>query len=95
MFLLAATPHGAQAHVVTNDEAGRLTLDALTAVPAPVPVRHVAYRHDTRPVHVASISYTHSARATVRSRGLVRNAVYHPHAVPSARHAAHKGRQRT
>lgn len=93
MFLLAAPPHSAQAHVVTNDEAGRLTLDALTAIP--VLVRHVAYRHDTRAIHVASISDSHSAHATIRSRGLVHNVVYHPHAVASARHTAHKGRRRT
>lgn len=93
MFLLVAPPHAAQAHVVTNDEAGRLTLDALTAIPAPV--RHVAYRHDARVVHVASISDRHSAHATVRSRGLVHNVVYHPHAAASARRPAHKGRQRT
>ncbi|MFW7266733.1 hypothetical protein ACMAUO_02050 [Gluconacetobacter sp. Hr-1-5] len=93
MFLLVAPPHAAQAHVVTNDEAGRLTLDALTAIPAPV--RHVAYRHDARAVHLASISDRHSAHATVHSRGLVHNAVYHPHAAAPARHTAHKGRQRT
>ncbi|GAA4494344.1 hypothetical protein [Gluconacetobacter tumulicola] len=93
LFLLAATPHSAQAHVVTNDEARRLTLDALTAIP--MPVRHVAYHRDTRAMHVASISDLHSARATVRSRGLVHNVVYHPHAVASARHTARKGRHRT
>ncbi len=39
---LAATPALAQ-HVVTDYEAGKLTLDALTATPIPV-VHHIVYR---------------------------------------------------
>lgn len=96
LFLLVAAPHGAYAHVVTDDEAGRLTLDALTATPAPV--RHIAYRHAApafHAFHVTSISDRHAVHATVRSRGLVHNVVYHPHAIASARHAAPKGHHRT
>jgi hypothetical protein len=43
---MAATPAHAQ-HVVTDGEAGKLTLDALTATPAPV-VHRVAYRSLSR-----------------------------------------------
>ena len=42
MLALGATPALAQ-HVVTDYEAGKLTLDALTATPIPV-VHHVVYR---------------------------------------------------
>ncbi|GBQ31897.1 hypothetical protein AA12717_3906 [Gluconacetobacter sacchari DSM 12717] len=89
MVLLLAASHGAQAHVVTDDEAGRLTLDALTAVPAPV--RHVTYRHA---VHMMSVSDRHAVHATVRSRGLVHNVVYHPRVATAARHVS-KAHRRT
>ena len=53
---LGATPALAQ-HVVTDYEAGKLTLDALTATPIPV-VHHVVYRaqryQTMRAVEVAS-----------------------------------------
>ena len=42
MLALGATPSLAQ-HVVTDYEAGKLTLDALTATPIPV-VHHIVYR---------------------------------------------------
>lgn len=39
-----AAPHAMAQHVVTDSEAGRLTLDSLTATPAPVYRHVVAYR---------------------------------------------------
>ncbi|MBB2201658.1 hypothetical protein HLH28_08740 [Gluconacetobacter tumulisoli] len=90
-LLMAVGTHSARAqHLVTDYEAGRLTLDALTA--APPPVRHVVY---SRPVHaLPTLAHHASAMATVRSRGLVHNIVYHPHA--AVHHAAaRKARHRT
>ncbi|MBM9401693.1 hypothetical protein JUN65_08850 [Gluconacetobacter azotocaptans] len=90
-LLLAVGTHSAQAqHLVTDYEAGRLTLDALTAAPPP-PVRHVVYR---RSVHaMPALVHRASATSTVRSRGLVHNIVYHPRA--TAHHATRKGHHRT
>ncbi|WP_157864086.1 hypothetical protein [Gluconacetobacter diazotrophicus] len=96
MALLAVGTTSAHAqHMVTDIEAGRLTLDALTAPPPPV--RHIVYRRAVRtaPVHAyrtALASGTHG----LGTHGLVRNVVYHPaHAASSGRHVAHKGRHRT
>ena len=60
-----ATPALAQ-HVVTDYEAGKLTLDALTATPV---VHHILYRMPrygtVRAVHAAS--YRHAVRAAAMS----------------------------
>ncbi len=67
-----ATPALAQ-HVVTDYEAGKLTLDALTATPIPV-VHHIVYRtsryeagryQTVRAVQTAS--FRHSVRASTMS----------------------------
>ncbi len=67
---LGATPAMAQ-HVVTDYEAGKLTLDALTATPIPV-VHHVVYRTSRyeadryRTVRaVETASFRHSVRASM------------------------------
>ena len=74
---LGATPALAQ-HVVTDYEAGKLTLDALTATPIPV-VHHVIYRTSQyQPGRyqagryqtvraVQSASFRHSVRASTMS----------------------------
>ncbi|WP_193732207.1 hypothetical protein [Komagataeibacter sp. FXV3] len=71
------TPAHARTHAVTDMEADRLTLGALTA--APPPVRHVAYarragRHGA-PVLMAA---NHSTAAHTRHT-MVHTIVYHPH----------------
>ena len=65
------TPALAQ-HVVTDYEAGKLTLDALTATPVPV-VHHIVYRmpryQTVRAVHATA--YRHGIRAgTVSHLGI-------------------------
>jgi hypothetical protein len=93
MVLTTAGTHSARAqHLVTDNEAGRLTLDALIA--APPPVRHIVYRHAA---HMSPSSYHgyHVATASSGTRGLVHSAVYHPHAGTPVRHAARKIRHRT
>ncbi len=71
-FGIGATPALAQ-HVVTDYEAGKLTLDALTATPVPV-VHHVVYRTSRyeagryRTVRaVQTASFRHSVRASTMS----------------------------
>lgn len=89
-LLMTVGTHSAQAqHLVTDYEAGRLTLDALTA--APPPVRHVVYRRSGHAM--PALVHRASATSTVHSRGLVHNIVFHPHA--AAHHAARKGHHRT
>ncbi|MCQ8241170.1 hypothetical protein [Rhizosaccharibacter radicis] len=82
----AATPALAQ-HVVTDDEAGKLTLESLTATPRPVYRPVVAYR-------VRSVSHAHGHAA--RTVSAVREASYSrkasAHHAPAARRAArHRG----
>lgn len=74
------TPADARTHAVTDMEADRLTLGALTA--APPPVRHVAYarRAGGHGGHGAPVvmAANHSSAAHTR-RTMVHAIVYHPH----------------
>lgn len=65
-----AAPQALAQHVVTDGEAGKLTLDSLTATPAPV-YRRVAY-HVPRASHS---SWSFAARG--RTTHAVRSVVYH------------------
>lgn len=86
-LLVAATAMlaGVQAraqHVVTEEEAGKLTLEALTAAPRPV---YHSYRSLTRPAMAMRYAYGHRAG----SRHVVAAAyhhVAHGHATTSRRH---------
>ncbi|KAB8125390.1 hypothetical protein D3W54_13030 [Komagataeibacter medellinensis] len=75
-----ATPAHARTHPVTDMEADRLTLSALTAVPPP-PVRHASYQRRTvghgRAVPVVLAS-SHGSAAHTRHT-MVHTIVYHPH----------------
>ncbi|MCQ8276888.1 hypothetical protein NFI95_00290 [Acetobacteraceae bacterium KSS8] len=86
----AATPALAQ-HVVTDDEASKLTLDALTATPAPV-VRHVVYHAPSR----HSAHYSRTAQAHASSHAVVRNVAYKRlvHVSPAGKSGDHHGKRR-
>lgn len=80
---MAVTPAHAQ-HVVTDDEAGKLTLDALTATPAPI-VHRVSYRTLSR----RSTYLPAAARVRMGgTRRAVREASWHRAVrLPAASHA--------
>jgi len=61
--------HPVQAREISDYEAGKLTFDALTSVPAPV-VHHVSYRH--------SIGRNERVHHAFSRRAMVRDVVYHP-----------------
>ena len=61
---LAATPALAQ-HVVTDGEAGKLTLDALTATP--VPVMHRIVFHASRYQTVRAVQAASYRRGSIRA----------------------------
>lgn len=69
-------------HVVTEEEAGKLTLEALTAAP-PRPVFH-SYRSMTR--SVMAVRYVRGHRIAARHALAV---AYHP-AGPTSRHRHHR-----
>ncbi|MCE2564021.1 hypothetical protein [Komagataeibacter sp. FNDCF1] len=72
-----AAPAHARTHAVTDMEADRLTLGALTAPPPPV--RHVAYHHRAGGSHGAPVVLA-SSHATAHTRHtMVHTIVYHPH----------------
>jgi hypothetical protein len=85
-----ATPALAQ-HVVTDNEAGKLTLDALTATPAPV-----FHRAVYRPTHYAYARVAYGRHAMVGYRqAAVRTVAWHPTAHAAAvRFAAHRKTRR-
>ena len=73
-----AAPAHARTHPVTDMEADRLTLGALTAAPPPPVVRHASYQRRTvghaAPVVLAS---SHGSAAHTRHT-MVHTIVYHP-----------------
>ena len=74
--VIGSPPLAARAqHVVTEDEAGKLTLEALTAAPRPVyrPIYHIAYY---RPVNARYERRSHGWQRAV-SRVSYRVAVTH------------------
>lgn len=91
---VALAPAAHAQHVVTDDEAGKLTFDALTATPRPV-VRHVAYR----PVYHSSyrIARASASRYVGRSAPLVQTVAYRraghaaAHAAPASVHRRRRG----
>ncbi|WP_317135267.1 hypothetical protein [Nguyenibacter vanlangensis] len=100
--LLASSAAHAQ-RVITDDEAGRLTLDALTAPP---PVRHIVYRRAFHASYGVPAAHAHAYRMATRPRAIVRTVAYHPHVAASGRHgvsrvgghwgaASHGGHHRT
>lgn len=80
-----ATPAHARTHPVTDMEADRLTLGALTAAPPP-PVRHASYQRraggHAAPVVLAS---SHGSAAHTRHT-MVHAIVYHPHGATTVHH---------
>ncbi|AOX16882.1 hypothetical protein [Kozakia baliensis] len=78
--LLAGLGFSSQAHaarVISDYEASKLTLDALTATPVyhrPV-VRHVAYRHAATHHDIYAMNRSHG----LSRHALVHTVVYHPH----------------
>ncbi len=83
-----ATPAFAQ-HVVTDDEAGKLTLDALTATPAPV--HRVSYRALSR----RSVYLPAAARVRMGSRSAVHTVSFrHAAHTPAGKSGAHHGKGR-
>ena len=87
-FIHSVTPQAqARSHAMTDMEADRLTLSALTAPPPP-PVRHVAYRHAVGGHRVIATPAHHVTSSHVR-HSLVHEVSYHPHGAAAVRHAAH------
>lgn len=86
-FIHSVTPQAqARSHAMTNMEADRLTLSALTAPPPPV--RHVTYRHAVGTHHALVTSAHHVTSSHVR-HSLVHEVSYHPHGTAAVRHATH------
>ena len=85
-------------HVVTENEAGKLTLDALTATPRPV-IRHVSYRPAYRSAYRPSFrvaSYARTGHGYNRTAPLVQTVAYRrgAHAAPvRAAFALHRRRR--
>ncbi|PYD61610.1 hypothetical protein CFR73_03150 [Novacetimonas maltaceti] len=86
-FFYSVTPQAqARSHAMTEMEADRLTLSALTAPPPPV--RHVVYRRPVAGHHVIATPARHVTSTHVR-RSLVHEVSYRPHGMTSIRHVAH------
>lgn len=71
------TPAHARTHAVTDMEADRLTLDALTA--APPPVRRVAYAHRAGGHHAPVMMAANHVSVAHARRTMVHTVAYHPH----------------
>ncbi len=65
-FIVEGAPAARAQHVVTDSEAGKLTLDALTATPRPLYRPIMAMRRVHRSSYVSHL--THVSRAQVRHR---------------------------
>jgi hypothetical protein len=84
-LVVAGTAPAFAQHVVTDDEAGKLTLDALTATPRPVYRPVVAYRSHAIAAHSRHGYAVHTVSA-------VRSASYHHKAsAPAKRRSSHRG----
>lgn len=86
MFLLGAglagsiaTPAHARTHAVTDMEADRLTLGALTAPPPPV--RHVAYVRRAGGRHAPVVMAANHASVAHTRHAMVHTVAYRPHGV--------------
>ncbi|CAM2856704.1 hypothetical protein [Komagataeibacter xylinus] len=73
-----ATPAHARTHAVTESEADRLTLGALTAAPPP-PVRHVVYHPAAGKGHASVVLAAHHGTTAQTQHAMVHTIVYHPH----------------
>ncbi|MCW4590098.1 hypothetical protein NO263_05820 [Gluconacetobacter entanii] len=83
-FFYSVTPQAqARSHAMTEMEADRLTLSALTAPPPPV--RHVVYRRAVAGHHVVVASAHHTTSSHVR-HSLVHEVSYRPHGTTAIHH---------
>lgn len=85
-FFYSVTPQAqARSHAMTEMEADRLTLSALTAPPPPV--RHVVYRHAISSGHRATVTRVHHVTSSPVRHSLVHEVAYRPHAAGTSHHA--------